>query len=226
MATSINGWPANNPSLIASQLIPGTQVKVRVRADAPGLLLLEVASAFDRLVEDIDNVRGGLDDWGYAERPIRGGSATSNHASGTAVDIDALRHPFQKKGTFTKAQVATIHTILKAALGVVDWGGDWTSPVDEMHIEIAPGKTMQDCQRALVAMRAFNNGDDELSAQFEAAMTAKFDAFLKKYDVLEKDLRADLHVKQLQTDQLVKLATDTKATLVQHIADEAAEKAA
>ena len=71
MVASQNGWRANDPSVIASRLIPGTQRSVRVRFDTPGTLLLEVAAAFDRLVEPIDEWQ--LDDWCYAERPIRGG---------------------------------------------------------------------------------------------------------------------------------------------------------
>lgn len=202
-ALSINGWPANNRALVASQLIPGSQVKVTVRKDAPGLLLLEVASAFDRLVEDIDNARGALDDWGYAERPIRGGSATSNHASGTAIDLNAVKHPFRKRGTFTAAQFATIRRIRDACGGVVVFGGDWTDPVDEMHFEIAPRKTLADCERALAAMRKFNGTAptpevDELSATYEKDDRARW----AKQDALEKDLRGDLHLKQLQMDRI------------------------
>lgn len=203
MAVSQNGWPANNPKLIFSQQIPGTQVKVRTRIDAAGALLLEVASAIDRTVEDIDNARSGLDDWGYAERPIRGGTALSNHASGTALDINALRHPLGKKGTFSPAQVKQIHNILKVCGGVVRWGGDYTGRVDEMHIEINDGMKLADCERALKAMRAFNagqtTGDDELSAQFEIDQRARWG----KEDLLERDLRADLAVKQKQIDGLV-----------------------
>lgn len=156
MAASQNGWVANQPDLVASQLVPGTEVRLSVRKDAPGHLLLEVASAFDRLVEDIDNGRAGLDDWGYAERPIRGGTTLSNHASGTAIDLNALKHPLGATGTFTPEQVAHILDILAVCNGVVDWGGNWDGRKDEMHFEIAPGKTPADCEVALAAMRKFN----------------------------------------------------------------------
>ncbi len=160
MATSQNGYPADNRVLVASQRIPGTQVDVTVRRDAPGLLLLEVASAFDRLVEDIDNVRGGLDDWGYAERPIRGGSQLSNHASGTAIDLNATRHPLgtAPRANYSQAQVDAIHRILAVCGGAVRWGGDYTGRQDGMHFEINDGVSIARCQTALEAMRRFNSG--------------------------------------------------------------------
>ena len=160
MVASQNGWVANDRSKVASQLVPGTTVKLTVRTDDPGLLLLEVASAFDRLVENIDNGRGELDDWGYAERPIRGGTALSNHASGTAIDLNAPAHWLGAVGTFNPGQVRTIHQILAVTNHTVRWGGDYVGRKDEMHFEINDGRTMADCERALAAMHDFNGGSD------------------------------------------------------------------
>jgi peptidoglycan hydrolase-like protein with peptidoglycan-binding domain len=158
MATSQNGFLANNRALVASQRIPGTQVNISVRTDAPGLLLLEVAAAFDRLVEDVDNARGALDDWGYAERPIRGGGQLSNHASGTAIDLNATRHPLgtSPSANFSAAQVVQIRRIVAVTGGVVRWGGDYTGRKDPMHFEINDGRTVAQCRVALDAMRRFN----------------------------------------------------------------------
>lgn len=163
MASSQNGWVANDKSCVASQLVPGTNVKLSVRKDAPGLLLLEVAAAFDRHVEDIDNAVGGLDDWGYAERPIRGGVETSNHASGTAIDLNAPKHPLGVRNTFTPQQVAKILEIIVVTGNVVRWGGTYDGRVDEMHFEINDGVTLEDCERALAAMRAYNGAPDVVS---------------------------------------------------------------
>src|SRR5687767_14269420 len=93
MAASQNGWGANDRSVVSRRTIPGTEVGLTVRNGPAGDLLLEVASHFDRYVQDIDNARGALDDWGYAERPIRGARALSNHASGTAIDLNATKWP-------------------------------------------------------------------------------------------------------------------------------------
>jgi hypothetical protein len=219
MPVSQNGWPANNPALESSQLVPGTLVKITVRKDAAGQLLLEVASAFDRLVQDIDNARGGLDDWGYAQRPIRGGSTLSNHASGTAIDLNATKHPLATapSANFTVAQIAQIHRIVAVTGGVVRWGGDYTGRKDGMHFEVNDGQTLATCARALAAMRQFNSGQipaptggvTELSAEFEAAARARW----PREDQLEADLRGDLHNKQVQLDKLTADVAELKASV-------------
>jgi hypothetical protein len=81
-----------------------------------------------------------LDDWGWAVRPIRGTtSGYSNHAGGTAADINAIQHPrgVPLSRTFTAAQVNAIRHRLARYHGAIRWGGDYVnSPVDGMHIEI------------------------------------------------------------------------------------------
>lgn len=158
MAASQNGWVANDPSKVASQLVPGTQVRLRVRTDAPGLLLLEFASAWDREVEDIDNARGALDDWGYAERPVRGGKDISNHASGTAIDLNATKHPLgtEPAANFSSGQIGTIRKLIGITGNVLRWGGDYKGRKDGMHTEVNDGMDLSDCERALQAMRQYN----------------------------------------------------------------------
>ncbi|MBM7771986.1 peptidoglycan hydrolase-like protein with peptidoglycan-binding domain [Actinokineospora baliensis] len=136
MPVSQNGWPVDPPR--SSRLVPGTNVRVTVANGPAGDVLLHVLSQFDRRVEDLDlaSTRGELDDWGYASRPIRGGTATSNHSSATAVDANATRHPLGVRGTFNAAQVAEIHRILNEVEHVVRWGGDYVGRPDEMHFEI------------------------------------------------------------------------------------------
>lgn len=133
MAVSQNGWPVNPPR--RSRTVPGTNVKISVADGPAGDVLMYVASQFDKRVEDIDNASGTLDDWGWADRPIRGSAETSNHASATAIDLNAPKHPLGKRGTFSAPRVAEIREILSEVEGVVRWGGDYTRP-DEMHFEI------------------------------------------------------------------------------------------
>lgn len=159
MAASQNGWSANDRSKVSSRLIPGTTVRLTVRNGAPGDLLLEVASLFDRLVQDVDNARGVLDDWGYAERPIRGSTTTlSNHASGTAIDLNATRWALGRPASvnLNPAQIATVWRIVAATGGVVVWGARWSRP-DPMHFELARGSTEAICARALTELRAAFN---------------------------------------------------------------------
>lgn len=138
--TSQNGWSANNRSLIASFTIPGTSRKVALRKGYVSVVLLDFLAWFDKNIESIDG--GVFDDWGYAERPVRGStSILSNHASGTGVDTNATRHPLGRRGTFTAEQTRKIRAKLKEYRGVIRWGGDYSGRADEMHFEINAGYT-------------------------------------------------------------------------------------
>ncbi|MCL1871823.1 MAG: M15 family metallopeptidase [Promicromonosporaceae bacterium] len=130
MIASQNGWPvlttapAGRLAWITGRVLPGP-----------------VAAVFDYLARRIDAEVEHIDpatSWGWNDRNIRGSSTTrSNHASGTAVDFNAPRHPRGARGTFTPAQAATIRAIVRSLDGVVRWGGDYTvGPVDEMHYEL------------------------------------------------------------------------------------------
>lgn len=134
MATSQNGWPANDRDLTKSWKIPGTTRAIRLESGDAGFLLVHFAAWFDANIETIDT--GELDDWGYAERPVRGGTDLSNHASGTAEDLNATRHPLAVRNTFSKAQMTRIREKLKEYDGVLRWGGDYKNRADEMHVEI------------------------------------------------------------------------------------------
>jgi hypothetical protein len=139
MPISQNGWPANDRSVIRRYTVPGTSVVLALREGNAATVLLYVAAAFNALVEPIDNARGHLDDWGYAERPIRGDHVTlSNHASGTAMDLNATRHPLATSpaDNFTPMQIAAIHGILRPLKGIVRWGGDYPGRKDPMHFEL------------------------------------------------------------------------------------------
>jgi hypothetical protein len=135
VVTSQNGWPANDRSVIASYTIPGSTRKVALRKGDASVLLLDIAAWIHHNVEPVDD--GQLDDWGYAERNIRGSSTTlSNHASGTAVDLNALKHPLGVRRSWTDAQASKIRDRLRLYGGVVRWGGDYDGRIDEMHFEL------------------------------------------------------------------------------------------
>jgi hypothetical protein len=134
--TSQNGWTASKDKSeidIDSFLIPGTKVHLTcTRSVAP--LLVGFAAEFHELIEPIDE--GSLDDWGWCFRQIRGSStALSNHSSGTAIDLNATKHPLGKAGTFPLAKVAMIQALAKKYS--LRWGGDYRGRKDEMHFEIA-----------------------------------------------------------------------------------------
>jgi hypothetical protein len=133
---SQNGWKASKIRAeidIDSFSIPGTKIKLTCnKSVAP--LLVGFAAEFHELIEPIDE--GSLDDWGYCYREIRGSSTNlSNHSSGTAIDLNATKHPLGKVGTFPIEKVPMIRALAKK-YGLI-WGGDYRNRKDEMHFEIA-----------------------------------------------------------------------------------------
>ena len=161
MAVSQNGYTANDASKVSSRLVPGTTRRLTVRNGPAGDLLLWVAGQFDKLVEDIE--QGILDDWGYAERPIRGGTELSNHASGTAIDLNATSHPLATDPTsnFSKAEIDAIHAIVGRTQGCVRWGGDYSGRKDGMHFEIVRDEAA--CAAALATVTSGEEDDMQLS---------------------------------------------------------------
>jgi uncharacterized protein YukE len=133
---SQNGWPVNPPR--SAHTIPGTNIRVTVADGPAGDVLMHVLGQVNSRVEgvELNGPAGEHDDWGYADRNVRGSQSISNHASATAVDINATRHVLGAQGTFTPAQTGEIHRILAEVDNVVRWGGDYTGRRDEMHFEI------------------------------------------------------------------------------------------
>lgn len=132
---SQNGWSASkDPNAIDIKSFPikGTAIKFRANALA-GVILAAFAAEFHEKVEPIDV--GTLDDWGYAYRNVRGTTENlSNHSSGTAIDLNASKHPLGKENTFKPEQVKAIHALVKKY--GLRWGGDYKSRKDDMHFEV------------------------------------------------------------------------------------------
>jgi hypothetical protein len=132
---SSNGWTASadqNEIGIKSYPVKGTKIKLRC-AEKCAPLLVGFAEEFHALIEPIDD--GTLDDWGYAFRNVRGSTdKLSNHSSGTAIDLNATKHPLGKVGTFPAEKVPMIRALAKKY--GLRWGGDYKSRADEMHFEI------------------------------------------------------------------------------------------
>jgi replication initiation and membrane attachment protein DnaB len=134
--TSPNGWPASEDRRalgIETFTVPGTKIRFAcAKAVAP--ILVSFAKDFHELVEPID--QGQIDDWGYAFRQTRGSDRVlSNHASGTAIDLNAIKHPLGKSNTFNKHQRNTINLLI-TKYGLT-WGGNYKRRKDDMHFEIA-----------------------------------------------------------------------------------------
>ena len=135
MSTSQNGWPAitdyGDARLKSLPWITGAVLAGDVWA-----ILDWLCRRFDAEVENIVEASS----WGFSPRNIIGSTTLSNHASGTAIDLNADQHPLAAVGTFSAAQVATIRRIITDSVvdgvPVLRWGGDYSGRKDEMHFEI------------------------------------------------------------------------------------------
>ena len=137
---SYNGYPASkdpNEIGIKSYSVDGTASRLRC-ASSVGPLLAAFAAEFHKLIEPIDG--GTLDDWGYAFRMVRGSTdRLSCHSSGTAIDLNATKHPLGKVGTFPAEKVPMIRALAKKY--GLKWGGDFKSRPDDMHFEVEVSAT-------------------------------------------------------------------------------------
>lgn len=186
MPESQNGWSANDRDVIVSYAIPGG--KVALRKGAAGQVLAYVMSRWHREVEPL--VWPGT--WGYAERPVRGeADVLSNHASGTAGDCSAPRHPLgaDPARSFTPQQIAAIHKILTDCRHLIRWGGDYTGRKDGMHVEVTDGVT----EEQLDALWSSLSGQP---AQHPSAAPAATTA--DALPTLQYGMRADPHVARFQ----------------------------
>ena len=137
MATqySQNGWaasPDKNAIGVKNFQVPGTQRHFSCAA-AVAPILIAFAAEFHKNIEPIDV--GTYDDWGYNFAVIPNQSDYSNHASGTAIDINATLHPWKKTGTFSLVKLVKLHLLVRKY--GIRWGGDYAHGwKDEMHFEI------------------------------------------------------------------------------------------
>jgi hypothetical protein len=135
MLKSYNGYPASKDPdeiKITSYPVKGTSRKLRC-AESVGPLLAACAAEFHELIEEIDE--GVFDDWAYAFRMVRGTTdKLSCHSSGTAIDLNATKHPLGKVGTFPAEKVPMIRALAKKY--GLKWGGDYKGRADEMHFEV------------------------------------------------------------------------------------------
>ena len=135
MATSQNGWPYvasyGDPTLTELPWVSGDVL----RGDT-WTVLDYLCRRFNREVQPIRKASS----WGFAPRNIIGSTIISNHASGTAIDLNADDHPLGAVGTFNAGQVSAIHAILRDCVvdgvPVIRWGGDYSGRKDEMHFEL------------------------------------------------------------------------------------------
>jgi hypothetical protein len=135
MGTSVNKWPASpNPAEIGIReftvnLTSGP--KTLQLADAAGPALVAMIEWWDQNIEPVTQLGS------YNYREIRGYEGTgkvSNHASGTAVDINWDKHPLGARGTIPAEKLDGLRA--RARELQLRWGGDYSGRADEHHIEV------------------------------------------------------------------------------------------
>ena len=134
--TSYNGWPVGYPGStigIGTYTVEGTSIRLQVRSGDVATVLMYLAGRFNREVEAL---RAGYCGGYEYRKNVNNPSVWSNHASGTAIDLNWSDHPNGAKGTFTSSEVSAIRAILAYCGDVVYWGGDYRGTTDEMHFEI------------------------------------------------------------------------------------------
>ncbi|RIS72916.1 hypothetical protein D2E70_08690 [Mycobacteroides abscessus] len=130
-AFSSNGWPMVNGDECTWVTVPGTSVSLQIQNGQPLAILRAFAADFNAYVEPLRDPDSAC--W----TPTNSVS-TSNHLSGTAMDLNWESHPFQVANAgFSAAQIATIKEIQAFYEGTVFWGNDWSDPKDAMHFQLA-----------------------------------------------------------------------------------------
>lgn len=140
MATSYNGYEvipdygdprlvnleANGKPFAPHQGILGGSV---------GIVMNYLANWIDTNIEPLDINQA----WSFQPKQVTGGSGWSCHASGTAFDFNAQKHPWGADDTWTPDQISRIDAFLYNVLeGSVRWGEHYTLPTkrDGMHYEV------------------------------------------------------------------------------------------
>lgn len=142
VAVSINGWPVLRPGdkRLQTGTVPFTKIRLTLR-DVCLPLFLALAADYDDMIEPLS--LGKNDDGGYAYRTSRESERWSNHASGTAIDLNWSGHGSRnvinrKWWDLRKNKTAT--DVIKARYKIVNWGGDWSDRYyDPMHWELKAG---------------------------------------------------------------------------------------
>jgi putative chitinase len=127
---SENGWPMVDEGSCTWTDVPGVAVTLEIQNGQPLTVLRAWAADFNAYVQPLRDADSAC--W------TEGNSvATSNHLSGTALDLDWDDHPMGNEyAGYNQAQIDTIRALLDFYEGTVFWGNDWDSPKDSMHFQM------------------------------------------------------------------------------------------
>lgn len=171
MVATDNGWPAIAAGL--ATIVCGSR-SCRTAPVPVATVLQWTVRQYAARVEPVVTLTGHRS---AAVNAAAGGIARSNHLSGTAIDINGFRYPYEYthrktwRPGFSGDRLAAVRSILADAGGVLRWGGDFAPPRrDEMHWEIAPGTTTS--RVAALAAKITEEDDDMFTDHDRAALDA------------------------------------------------------
>ena len=175
MPISQNGWAVQDSSKEMWK-IEGVGP---VLSGAVWVILNDFVRWFETNIEPLGKSCGS-----YNRRKIMGSTKWSNHASGTAVDLNWNLHPAWTKNKyegFTSGQVSKINKAIKKYGGTIRWGASYSDP---MHFEIAPGmksSNLESVATKLLQLRLILRGYSVGKSGADGSQGAATVAALKKY---------------------------------------------
>jgi len=133
MAVSQNNWPVVSRSACDEGPFEGIQFPNGILAGDVAYVMRWHLRRYRQTVEPI--VNGTC--WGWNAKRISGSDDWSNHASGTAWDINAPQHPMGPpvRTNMSQREIDACHALEAESGHVIRWGGDFSRP-DPMHWEI------------------------------------------------------------------------------------------
>jgi hypothetical protein len=130
---SENGWRMVDQGSCVWVKVPGTNVSLQIREGQPAKILGAWAADWNAYVEPLRDADSAC--W-TATNDV----ASSNHLSGTAIDLNWQSHPFRVANAgMNAAQLATVAEMLDFYEKLVFWGNNWDSPKDAMHSQMNGG---------------------------------------------------------------------------------------
>ncbi|MDV6975324.1 M15 family metallopeptidase [Mycobacterium intracellulare] len=130
---SENGWPMVDEGSCTWVNIPGTDVTLEIQNGQSLQIMRAFAADFHAYIEPLRDADSAC--W-----TLTNDVDTSNHLSGTAMDLNWDSHPFQVADAgFDAAKLARVRALLDFYEGTIYWGNDWTSPKDAMHFQMGYG---------------------------------------------------------------------------------------
>lgn len=127
---SENGWPMVDEGSCEWVGVPGANVTLEIQKGWPLAIMRAFAADVHAYVQPLRDADSAC--WTSTNSV-----STSNHLSGTAMDLDWDDHPMGPAyAGWSQAQIATIRELLSFYEDTIFWGEDWDTPKDSMHFQM------------------------------------------------------------------------------------------